>query len=325
MLNQSFVHAQPDAAEDFAVAECVDACVAAARGAISDNTERALRSDLGIYAAWCGGRGVAAVPASPSTVAAFVDEMAKARAPATVRRYVASIAAAHRVVGRGRTVKSAAVRLALQRMHRAKGRRQGQARGLTWPLRQRLVEACGTTLIDLRDRALVAVAYDGMLRRSELSALQVDDVVEEMGGDATLLVRRSKTDQEGCGDVVYLAPDTVGMTKEWLARAGIGGGRLFRSLPLGRPPGAKLDASQIPRILKRMARRAGLPDNIVDGLSGHSARVGAAQDMIASGIELPAILQAGRWRTTAMVNRYGDRLLARRSGAAQLARAQGRV
>jgi len=75
----------------------------------------------------------------------------------------------------------------------------------------------------------------------------------------------------------------------------------------------------------RPARRAGLPENVVAGLSGHSARVGAAQDMIASGIELPAILQAGRWKTTAMVNRYGDRLLARRSGAAQLARAQGRA
>ena len=314
-----------DTAEDFAAADWIDGCLAAAEGAISDNTERALRSDLGIYAAWCGERGVSAAAASSAGVAAFVDDMATVRAPATVRRYVASIAFARRAGGDDATVRSAAVRRALQRMHRAKGRRQEQARGLTWPLRQRLVAACRSALIDVRDRALVAVAYDGMLRRAELSALQVDDLVEEMGGDASLLVRRSKTDQEGSGDVVYLAPDTVGMVKEWLGRAGIGDGRLFRSLPLGRPPGAKLDPSQIPRILKRMARRAGLPDNVVDGLSGHSARVGAAQDMIASGIELPAILQAGRWRTTAMVNRYGDRLLARRSGAAQLARVQGRV
>ncbi|MYD94472.1 MAG: tyrosine-type recombinase/integrase [Chloroflexi bacterium] len=325
MLTEIPLHPLPEATRDPTTADLVDGCVAAARGAISANTERALRSDLGIYAAWCGAYGLAAVPASPTTVAAFIDAMAAVRAPATVRRYVASVAAAHRAVGRGRIFRSATVRHALQRMHRAKGRRQEQAQGLTWPLRQRLVEACGTALIDLRDRALVAVAYDGMLRRSELSALQVDDLVEEMGGDATLLVRRSKTDQEGVGDIVYLAPDTVGMAREWLAQAEIAGGRLFRSLQLGRPPGAQLDASQIPRILKRMARRAGLPDNVADGLSGHSARVGAAQDMIASGIELPAILQAGRWRTTAMVNRYGDRLLARRSGAAQLARAQGRV
>ena len=61
-----------------------------------------------------------------------------------------------------------------------------------------------------------------------------------------------------------------------------------------------------------------------DRLSGHSTRVGAAQDMIAYGVELPAILQAGRWKSTAMVNRYGERLLAQQSGAAQLARMQSR-
>ena len=48
------------------------------------------------------------------------------------------------------------------------------------------------------------------------------------------------------------------------------------------------------------------------------------RDMIAAGIELPAILQAGRWKSTAMVNRYGERLLAHRSGTAQLARLQRR-
>ena len=48
------------------------------------------------------------------------------------------------------------------------------------------------------------------------------------------------------------------------------------------------------------------------------------RNMIAAGIELPAILQAGRWKSTAMVNRYGERLLACRSGAAQLARLQRR-
>ena len=82
MLNETPLRALPDSAEDFAVADCIEDCVAAARGAISDNTERALRSDLGIYAAWCGKRGLAAVPASPATVAAFIDEMAAVRAPA---------------------------------------------------------------------------------------------------------------------------------------------------------------------------------------------------------------------------------------------------
>ena len=298
--------------------------VRAALGGFSPNTERAMRSDLGIYAAWCTDKGLRALPASAETVAAFVDEMAETRSPATVRRYVASIAVAHKAVGCGKTLASPVVRLALKRMHRRKGRRQAQAKGLTWPLRQRLLEAGGERLIDHRNRALLAVAYDAMLRRAELASLQVSDVFVEMPGDATLLVRRSKTDTEGRGEMVYLACDTVRLVHTWLERSGVTDGRLFRSVHKCGALGERLDPSQVPRIFKEMACRAGLPETLVEGLSGHSARVGAAQDMIAAGIELPAILQAGRWKTTSMVNRYGERLLARRSGAAQLARLQHR-
>ena len=305
-------------------AEQLGRCVRTARGAISANTERAVRSDLAIYAAWCAGRGLRALPGTAETVAAFVDAMAEVRAPATVRRYVASIAAAHREIGCGKTLRSAPVKLALQRMHRQKGRRQAQAHGLTWPLRRRLLEAAGDRPIDLRNRALLAVSYDAMLRRAELTSLQVTDLLEEMGGSATLLVRRSKTDGEGAGEIVYLARDTVLLVRTWLECAGIAEGRLFRSVARNGRLGEGLDPSQVPRILKAMARAAGLPEAVVDGLSGHSARVGAAQDMIAAGIELPSILQAGRWKSTAMVNRYGERLLAKRSGAAQLARLQDR-
>ena len=72
------------------------ACALALQGGLAGNTERALRADLAIFAAWCAGRGAAALPASPETVAAFVEAMAETRAPATVRRYVASIAVLHR-------------------------------------------------------------------------------------------------------------------------------------------------------------------------------------------------------------------------------------
>ena len=294
------------------------------RGAFSANTERAVRADLGVFAAWCGERGEVPMPARAETVATFVDAMAATRAPATVRRYVASIAAAHRGVDRGKAARSAPVQLALKRMHRRKGRRQTQARGLTWPLRQRLIDAAGDRAIDDRNRALVAVAYDAMLRRSELSDLHVDDLIKEVDGAGTLLVRRGKTDPEGRGASLYLAPDTVALVRVWLRRGRIEAGRLFRSVGKDGTPGEKLHPSQVPRIFKAMARRAGLPPEIADGLSGHSPRVGAVQDMVAGGIELPAILQAGRWKTTTMVNRYGERLLARRSGAAQLARLQRR-
>ena len=307
-----------------AAEELPDALAQAMEGAFSANTRRALKADLRIYTAWCAEEGRQALPAGPDTIAAFVDAMAATRAPATVRRYVASIAVAHRAAGSPEAPRSPAVKLALKRMHRDRGRRQAQAPGLTWPLRQRLAEAAGDRPIDVRNRALLAVAYDTMLRRSELAALRVRDLaVDRTTGAATVLVRNSKTDAEGEGAVLYVAPDTMALVAEWLELAGIADGRLFRSLCRGRL-GEALDPSQIPRIYKAMARRAGIEAGLADRLSGHSTRVGAAQDMVAYGIGLPAIQQAGRWKSTAMATRYGERLLAARGAAAQLARLQGR-
>ena len=171
---------------------------------------------------------------------------------------------------------------------------------------------------------MLAVAYDAMLRRSELVSLQVIDMTIDRDGSASLLVRRAKTDPEGGGAMLYLHRDTVKLVRAWLGASGIDAGRLFRSVAKEGIVGEALDESQVPRIYKAMAERAGLPAPIVQRLSGHSPRVGAAQDMIASGIGIPAIMQAGRWKSASMVQRYGERLLAKRNGAAQLARLQKR-
>lgn len=50
-----------------------------------------------------------------------------------------------------------------------------------------------------RDRALLAVGYDTLLRRAELVSLKVADFLEEFDGTATVLVRAGKPDQEGRG------------------------------------------------------------------------------------------------------------------------------
>ena len=314
----------PCPAPDTALGQRLVTYLKEAHGAFSENTERAVRSDVEIFTDWCEARGRTALPATTDTVVSYIDAMAQIRAPATVRRYVFSIATLHKAVQLQDPLKRTRVKLALQRMHRKRGRRQEQVRGLTWPLRERMLQACGKRLIDDRNQALLAVAYDTLLRRSELVALEVSDLLVEMDGSGTLRVRRGKTDPTGEGALQYLAPDTVRLVQVWLRRSGIFQGRLFRSIRKDGQVGVKLDDSQVPRIYKAMARAAGLGDDVVDGLSGHSARVGAAQDMIACGIELPAILQAGRWKSTAMVHRYGERLLARRSGAAQLAERQQR-
>ena len=104
-------------------------------------------------------------------------------------------------------------------------------RGLTWPLVRRLLAAAGgDRLIDVRNRAMLAVAYDAMLRRSELVSLQVIDMTIDRDGSASLLVRRAKNDPEGGGAMLYLHRDTVKLVRAWLGASGIDAGRLFRSV-----------------------------------------------------------------------------------------------
>ena len=121
-----------------------------------------------------------------------------------------------------------------------------------------MLDTPGKHLIDVRNRALLAVAYDTRLRRSELVSLKVADVLVEADGSATLLLGRSKRDSEGRGRTLFLAGDSVGFVCEWLCHSGVKDGFLFRSLQKNGKVGRKLDASQVPRIYKAMARRAGL-------------------------------------------------------------------
>ena len=118
--------------------------------------------------------------------------------------------------------------------------------------------AAGHRLIDDRNRALLGVAYDAMLSRSELTELAVADLTVEDHGGATLLVRHAKTDPEGAGSSLYLARNSVALAMRWLKRGGLADGRPFRSVSKAGRLGARLDPSQIPHIFKAMACAAGL-------------------------------------------------------------------
>ena len=98
-------------------------------------------------------------------------------------------------------------------------------------------------------------------------------------------------------------------------------GKLFRSVGKGGRIGGPLDPGDVARVFKAMATAAG----VVAAISGHSSRVGAAQDQVRYGVELPAVMQSGGWKSPAMVARCTARLDARRGGAAKLAMLQKRI
>jgi integrase len=244
--------------------------------------------------------------------------------PATIRRYLATIARAHLAAELLSPCASEPVRLALKEMSRAQPARQRQARPLGWAEIKQFLETAGKGMRADRERALLCVAYDTMARRSELVSLDVDDLTFTADGTGTALIRRSKTDQAGEGAQAYLARETVRHLRQWLKIGNITDGAVFRRLVGRNVVGSRLHVDMVADIFKRVGRWIKLPAEEVAGISGHSIRVGATQDLLALNIDLASVMQAGRWKSTHMPMRYGEQVLAARGGMARAASEQGR-
>jgi integrase len=244
--------------------------------------------------------------------------------PATVRRYIATIVRAHIGAGLLNPCSGEAVRLALKKMGRETSARLAQARALGWNEIKEFIGSAGKGLRADRERAMLCVAYETLARRGELVALELRDIEFWPNGTGQALIRRGKTDPAGEGRVAYLSRQTVKWLKIWLDHAKISEGPIFRRL-IGRDEiGDALHPGSIAPIFKRVARWIGMPARFVDEVSGHSTRVGAAQDLTQLDIDLAAITQAGGWKSTRMPLQYAEKINAARSGMARAAAATGR-
>jgi integrase/recombinase XerD len=255
--------------------------IARLEGAYSENTLRSYRADFAIFEQWCRQAACSALPASPETVAAFVAHDAVKSSPSTLRRRLAGIRKVHRLLRLENPVEDEDVLIAMRRALRTKPRRQKQALGLTRVLRDKLLAACPNSLLGLRNRTLIAVGYDTLCRRSELVSLRLEDLAPLENGAMSILVRRAKNDPFGDGRYGYLTPPTVQVLKTWLDAASIKKGWLFRKVTGDRAGSNTLHPYTVNRVIKGSADAAGLDSRIVQSLSGHSMRVGAAQDLMA--------------------------------------------
>ena len=271
-------------------------------GAYSPRTINGYTADLTVFIEWCRLNHHTWLPARPDVLAEFVDDQVRTHRLSTVKKRLCAIAFAHRLRDLPSPTEAQAVRLAVRRACRKKPNRPKQVHGLTNAVRCRIIDACPTTLAGLRDAALISVGYDTLCRSSEIAAMRVEHVTIDSDGTAIILIPRSKSDAAGNGRVAYLSPETTSLLKSWLEAAGLQKGPLFKSLHLGRLSDQSLDTSSIRRLIKRATKRAGL--DLLNRLSGHSMRVGAAQDMMVAGFDALAIMQAGGWKSTTVLLRY---------------------
>ena len=107
---------------------------------------------------------------------------------------------------------------------------------------------------------------------------------------------------------IHLTAETANAIKIWISAANINAGHVFRGIRGEAEISNSLCESRIARIYKTLARRAGLSEQIIQGISGHSMRVGGAQDLLQCGATLPQIMVKGGWGKTDTVMRYVDRI-----------------
>ena len=289
----------------------------------SANTRRAYNQAWRRFEAWAANRGHGhPLPATPELVAAFLAELGEeGKSVATLRLTKSALAAVHRSTGHQDPTDNEGVRKVMAGIARVNSRPPRQAKPLTetalaalkatamQPRRHQGRAVRGENAWDARrpgqvDVALLSVLRDGLLRRSEAAALTWADIELRENGTGLINVRRSKTDPEGEGITLYLGRDAVAAL-----RAIQPAGELLDP----KTPVFGLAQQQIGRRVKAAAKAAGLGE----GFSGHSGPVGMAQDLVKSGVELPALMTAGRWKSSKMPARYTERQAADRGAVAR--------
>ncbi len=247
-------------------------------------TKRAYRGDWEKFTRWAAEQKIDALPATGSTVANYITHLAESgRAASTISRALTSISQAHKTLDLASPTSSPEVANVYKGIKRTKGVAQRRAKPLVIAELKRLCDRMKPSFLGQRDKALILIGWAGALRRSELVALNLEDI-DFVDEGLTMSISSSKTDQEGAGYKLGIpfAGDKrycpVRKLKHWIELARIKGGPLFIALGTpGKkfhadvPEPRRLAASAVNAIIKRRLKHAGMN---CAGYSGHSLRAG---------------------------------------------------
>ena len=284
--------------------------------AYADNTIKSRMDNLKRFHNWSQGREI-----TDEVIADYLTRLfQKGNSVSTIRIALDSIKRGLKENNNGVDVLLPITTLVMEGIRReGRDRGQGQRNGLTWEQIEKIcaVQEDDGTLRGLRNSAIIRVMSDAMLRISEAAALLIDDI-----HDNTVLVRFSKTDQEGKGTHLYLCEDTRKVLNEYLERSGITEGGLFRRVAAhgdglyhdrktGEIPA--LTRCGIRLVIQRCAARVGITEKI----SGHSPRIGSAISLAQAGATVVDMQEAGRWDNPDMPAYYARAQLSEQSPMAR--------
>ena len=288
--------------------------------ALADNTRIAYDKGWSFFQDYCAGAGIDPLDASPDQVAEFFVDVG-CRAPqvngkklsiSTLILYRCAINRQYVEARRPSPASHPSVTAVLKGLARLNGAAQRRVQALREHHILDMLEQCGSSLIGLRDAAIISLGFSAALRRSEICALTIDDIqiVPPLNGDDTrkmfVHIRKSKTDQTGKGQRIAVPEgqriQPIKHLEGWLRSAGITYGYLFQTMKRGGGlRGRPLHHADIPRLLKRYAGMIGLdPDEI----SGHSLRAGFVTSAAVHHARLDKIMEITRHSNPETLMRY---------------------
>ena len=274
-------------------------------GAYAPNTLKSYYADARAFVDWCGKRNLEPFPMNSETLCAYIEYLQLNSAYSSIRRRVSSLRRLNRMLGFEDQTQTEEVYLAIRRLKRAKYLEQRQAVGINHDILIKMIAAQPNTLAGTRNRALLSLGYDFLARRSELVAIRCDDLEFTPDGALKGMIRKSKTDQYGKGRLVFGSERSAKLVRKWLRLKPKEIQPVFCAINHGRCESRAICDRNVNDIIKRSVvkvKRRERPSDLE--VSGHSLRVGAAQDLLIKGYDLAAIMRAGGWSDPSTVSRY---------------------
>lgn len=286
---------------------------------IPDNSEIAMYSDLIQYLQYCLKIEVPSLPFRDHGVDAYLSHlMAQGRKRSTIDRHIASLVKWADIMELDDPRKTFKVKARLLEIRKKVSGRTRQAEGLRVAhLERAIAEFNPQVPRDCQDITLLFIGFETLCRQSELVQFDWADFELQQDGTGFFYLDRSKTDRDGEGEYLYLSVNTCDLLLGWRAVSNPDNkaGPIFRGIYSDATIGERLSTRGVQRCFKRIAKRLGLQPSI---FSGHSTRVGSAQEMIERNIDASKVMLSGRWKSMAMLVRYGKKIKAKRSGIADL-------
>ena len=274
-------------------------------GAYAPNTLRSYYADTKSFVDWCDTLGIEPFPLTSAAMCSFIENMQLAYSYSTIRRRISALRRVNKLMGFEDLTHTDEVYLSIRKLKRSKGLEQRQAVGINHDILIKMIDAQPNTLAGTRNRALLSLGYDFLARRSELVAMKCDDLTFTLDGGLKGIIRKSKTDQYGRGRLVFGSDRSAKLVKKWLKLKPQQIQYLFCAINHNQCLDRAMCDRSVNEIIKRSivrVKRCERPSDV--DVSGHSLRVGAAQDLLTKGFDLAAIMRAGGWSNPNTVSRY---------------------